>query len=188
MTADAFAVAIIAGCRHRLLTARESSLRALREGFVEHVDLRLQLGALGATDLLRMLRGNTELTAADLSSCFIWPNAPVLAVEAGFAAVGSAVPQLLRDIVEDTKQPTALSPLQRLQLLEFCTALTALPCAGLKKRICLRLYADASKEALPCVHTCTHELHLPAYESRCVLRAKLLQAIEHHRQDGFLID
>ena len=47
VTADAFAVAIIAGCRHRLLTARESSLRALREGFVEHVDLRLQLGALG---------------------------------------------------------------------------------------------------------------------------------------------
>ena len=37
------------------------------------------------------------------------------------------------------------------------------------------------------VHTCTHEIHLPAYASLEVLRAKLLLAVAH-RHDGFQIE
>ena len=40
-TAEALGGAIVAGCRHRLLGCREASLRAMRDGFTEHVDLRI---------------------------------------------------------------------------------------------------------------------------------------------------
>ena len=48
-----------------------------------------------------------------------------------------------------------------------------------------RAQADAGD--LPLVHTCSHEVRLPAYPSREVLRAKLMQAVEH-RHDGFNIE
>ncbi len=51
----------------------------------------------------------------------------------------------------------------------------------------LRLYAEAGENDLPNVHTCTHEVHLPAYRSREQLREKLLKAVEH-RHDGFHIE
>ena len=49
------------------------------------------------------------------------------------------------------------------------------------------LYEGAADLDLPQVHTCTHEVHLPAYSSRETLRAKLLMAVEH-RHDGFHIE
>ena len=51
--AAAFGVAIVAGCRYRLLTLRERSLRALRDGFTEHIDLSVQLGAFSSAELMR---------------------------------------------------------------------------------------------------------------------------------------
>ena len=63
----------------------------------------------------------------------------------------------------------------------------ALPCGGLKEPIILSLYEDADETDLPNVHTCTHEIHLPPYESREQLRSKLLKAVEH-RHDGFQIE
>ena len=92
----------------------------------------------------------------------------------------------LRMIIEDVSPETGLSSEQRLHLLEWATALTALPCGGLKEPILLRLDADADDNDLPNVHTCTHEVHLPAYSSREQLRQKLLKAVEH-RHDGFQI-
>ena len=186
---EAVGHAIVAGCRHRLLTSRHASLQALLEGFVtfeEHVDLRLQLGALTSDELVRMLRGNTELTVDDLLGCFSWPDraGPAAAADAGFASVGSDVPCYLREILEDTETPTALSSEQRLHLLEWATALTALPCGGLKEPIQLRLYEGATDGDLPECHTCTHEVHLPPYSSSQKLREKLLKAVEH-RHDGF---
>ena len=48
--AAALGRAVIAGCRHRLLTCRAASLEALRRGFANHeqtgIDLTVQLGAL----------------------------------------------------------------------------------------------------------------------------------------------
>jgi len=189
-TCHAMATAISAGCRHRLLGCREQSLRALREGFTELVDLRIQLGALGSNELMRMMRGNTALSAEELLACFQWPDTHASAhveEQAGFAAVGSKVPAFLREIILDECFESGLSTDQRLHLLEWATALTALPCSGLKDPITLKLYAEADENDLPNVHTCTHEVHLPAYRSRAQLREKLLKAVEH-RHDGFQIE
>ena len=189
-TEEAIGGAIIAGCRSRLLTKRERSLQALRAGFTEHgdTDLRIHLGIFSSDELVRMLRGNTELSAADLSGCFEWPDQAASAAEAaGFETVGSEVPRFLREIIEDEQPETALSSEVRLHILEWATALTALPCGGLKDPILLRLYDQAGDNDLPNVHTCTHEVHLPAYSSRMQLKEKLLRAVEH-RHDGFHIE
>ena len=127
-----------------------------------------------------MLRGNTDLTCTDLLDCFDWSGAE-------FAAIESDVPQFLREMILDDSSNTRLSSEQRLHLLEWCTGLTALPCSGLAERIVLRLYVEADANDLPIVHTCTHELHMPAYNSREQLHAKLLKAVEH-RHDGFQIE
>ena len=107
--------------------------------------------------------------------------------QAGFAAISSTVPSYLREIILDESPESGLSTEQRLHLLELATALTALPCSGLKYLITLKLYAEADENDLPNVHTCTHEVHLPAYRSRGQLREKLLKAVEH-RHDGFQIE
>ena len=46
----------------------------------------------------------------------------------------------------------------------------ALPCGGLKEKLALRLWEQADEDDLPTVHTCTSEVHLPAYASREQLR------------------
>ena len=175
---EAMASAVIAGCRHKLLGCRERSLRALRDGFIEHVDLRIQLGALSSTELLLMVRGYVELSAMDLLNCFNWPKhaSPPLMEQALF----------LQQIILDESPELALSSEQRLHVLEWATALTALPCNGLAVPISLKLLEGASVDMLPAVHTCTHEVHVPAYHSREQLRDKLLKAVEH-RHDGFQI-
>lgn len=188
-TVEALGKAIIAGCRWRLLTSRERSLCALREGFVEHVDLRVQLGALSSAELMRMLRGNTDLSSEDLLECFHWPDlrAPEhVEREAGFAAANSEVPRYLREMILD-ESDAGLSVEQRLHLLEWCTALTALPCGGLRDLITLKISAEADPNDFPIVHTCTHEVFLPAYTSRALFQEKLIRAVEH-RHDGFQID
>ena len=181
-TAEAIGAAIIAGCRHRLLSSRQESLEALRKGFTEHVDLHYQLAALSSTELLRMMRGNTELSVDDLLGCFDWSTAST----AEFEAIGSDVPAFLREIIEETSAATVLESEQRLHLLEWATALSALPCSGLKERVTLKLWPGADDSDLPNVHTCTHEVHLPAYTSRERMREKLLLAVAH-RNDGFHI-
>mmetsp|Transcript_66378 Transcript_66378/g.110341 ORF Transcript_66378/g.110341 Transcript_66378/m.110341 type:complete len:96 (-) Transcript_66378:9-296(-) len=73
----------------------------------------------------------------------------------------------------------------RLRLLQWCTALSALPVGGLREnKIRLRLYEGADDSTLPETHTCTHELHLPDYSSFELLRDKLLLALSHIN-DGF---
>ena len=187
-TAEALGGAIIAGCRLRLLGCREASLRAVRHGFTEHVDLRIQLGALSSAEMCLLLRGNTRLSAADLLGCFQMPDASLTAQgAAGFAAVGSEVPRWLRELIFDESPETGIGEEERLHVLEWATALASLPCGGLKDPITLKLFEGRDDNDLPNVHTCTAEVHLPAYSSRSVLRAKLLQAVEH-RHDGFNIE
>lgn len=119
-TTEAMGRAIIAGCRHKLLTLREASLRALRGGFTEHVDLGIQLAALSSVELMRTIRGNTELSVTDLVGCFDWPDSsPSLSAEAGFESVGSEVPRYLREILEEEDSAAALSGEQRLHILEW---------------------------------------------------------------------
>ena len=187
-TAEALGGAIVAGCRHRLLGCREESLKAMRDGFTEHVDLRIQLGMFSSAEMRLLLRGNTLLSAADLLGCFRMPDSSLSAqAAAGFAAVGSEVPRYLRELILDESPETGIGAEERLHVLEWATALASLPCGGLKDPITLKLWEDRDDNDLPNVHTCTAEVHLPAYSSRSVLRAKLLQAVEH-RHDGFNIE
>ena len=189
-TAGALGTAIVAGCRRRLLGCREASLRAVRKGFIEHehVDLSIQLGIFSSAEMRLLLRGNTRLSAADLLGCFRMPDASLTAqAAAGFAAVGSEVPRYLRELILDESPETGIGEEERLHVLEWATALASLPCGGLKDPITLKLFEGRDDNDLPNVHTCTAEVHLPAYSSRSVLRAKLLQAVEH-RHDGFNIE
>lgn len=76
---------------------------------------------------------------------------------------------------------------RRLQLLQWCTSLSALPSGGLAEKITLKLYSDVDETTLPMVHTCTREIHLPEYQSIRQVQAKLLQALDHC-EDGFLME
>ena len=189
-TAESFEYAIIAGCRQRLYTCREEALKSLRSGFtsVDQVDFTVQLGAFTSEQLAFMMRGKLELSQQDLIDCFQLPDAPSREAEdAGFDEVGSQVPKFFRAILEDSSPTTGLNGTQRLEILEWATALTALPCSGLKDKIKLKFYEAEEGFPLPMNHTCTHEVHICDYPSREMLQAKLLQAVEH-RGDGFLIE
>lgn len=176
----AFGRAIVAGCRYRLLAERSASLAALRGGFEDQCYLVHQLGALSSAELLFMLRGKLSVSRCDLLRCFNFSEDAL----SGFVAVASEAPAHLRALIEDEDEETGLSAEQRMELFQWTTALAALPCGGLKTPISLRPYANAGDETLPHVHTCTHELHLPAYTSRAALRRKLMVALVH-RNDGF---
>jgi hypothetical protein len=216
VTATNLPSAILLGCTRRLLSGREAAFQALRRGFVRCEDLQVQLGALGSADELSLLiTGKQRLSAAELIDCFAMPSSSVEAqIEAGFAAVGSNVPQLFAMLLHD--EATFDEP-RRFAMLRWCTALAALPVGGLKQEpIKLKLYGpEPDDETLPETHTCTREvcarpracgtalcgradveadrhsrcrncaqLHLPNYSSVDVLRQKLLKALEH-ADDGF---
>jgi hypothetical protein len=180
---EAFGRAVVAGCRFRLLSERSASLTALREGFEDQCYLIHQLGALSSAELLFMLRGKFSVSRADLLRCFDLSEHAL----SSFAVAGSDAPSQLRALIEDEDEQLGLSAEQRMELFQWTTALAALPCGGLKVPISLRLYEGAGDETLPHVHTCTHELHLPAYASRQALRAKLMVALAH-RNDGFQVE
>ena len=97
------------------------------------------------------------------------------------------VQRYLRELIVDESAETGIGGEQRLHVLEWATALTALPCGGLKDPITIKLWEDGDDNDLPSVHTCTHEVHLPAYSSREKLREKIMMAIAH-RHDGFHIE
>ena len=103
------------------------------------------------------------------------------------SAKRTTLPRYLRELILDESPETGIGEDERLHVLEWATALASLPCGGLKDPITLKLWEGRDDNDLPNVHTCTAEVHLPAYSSRSVLRAKLRQAVEH-RHDGFNIE
>lgn len=176
--------AVLEGVRERLLGERRPALLALRRGFQDLEDLTVQLAALSDEHLQLMLQGRVVLSATDLLSCFELPSASVVArAESGFTEA-SAVPELFERLLLDD---TVFDEARRLRMLQWCTSLGALPSGGLADKITLKLFSDAGDDALPMVHTCTREMHLPEYRSFEQLQAKLLQALEHS-EDGFLMD
>jgi hypothetical protein len=101
---EAIGRAIVAGCRHKLLTCRRAGLEALRQGFADQAlhgfDLTMQLGALSSEELLLLMRGKTEMSSEDLLDCFDWPPPDsVRAAQAGFASIGSEVPRFFREVL-----------------------------------------------------------------------------------------
>ena len=124
------------------------------------------------------------LSAAELLDCFVLPStSEAEALAAGFSVVESSVPNYFEALLRDD---SCLDEARRLQLLTWCTALTALPVGGLREnKIRLRLYGpDEDDVTLPETHTCTRELHLPNYSSADTLGKKLLLALDH-AADGF---
>jgi hypothetical protein len=68
---------------------------------------------------------------------------------------------------------------------QWTTALSALPLGGMRSNpIKLRLYRGVDEDTLPETHTCTRELHVPAYSSSALFHTKLFLALAH-RNDGF---
>jgi len=118
-----------------------------------------------------MLRGKSDLRSDDLLRRFDWPSP-----DAAFA--GSGLPTYMRDVIG------AMGTEERLQLPEWCTGMSALPCGELKQKVRLCVYEGACDGDLPEVHTCTYEIHLPRYSCCEQLRSKLMLAVEH-RGDGF---
>ena len=55
VTADSLPMAIVTGCRTRLLSCRSGALAAFREGFAGLIDLRLQLAPLSCDELKLMM-------------------------------------------------------------------------------------------------------------------------------------
>ena len=70
----------------------------------------------------------------------------------------------------------------RALLLRFCTGLNALPVSGLTRKITFN-FLDKTRAHLPDPHTCTHELDLPAYDSKAELVEKLLMVLDSFAED-----
>jgi len=181
--------AVLAGCRYRLLTQRRAELNALRDGFVGHIDLSVQLAPLTEDELALTIQGRVDFSADDLIGCFAWPAAPATAdlnadEDTGEAAVHAALVEASGHLREWLS--TACSEEQRLSLLQWATGYIALPLGGLKPddRIKLIPKYGAGADHLPEIHTCSHELELPPYKSLEQLQSKLLKALEH-RMEGF---
>ena len=120
--------------------------------------LQVQLAALPTHVLTTMLKGRLTLSIDDLLECFALPSSSdAEAAAAGFDVVGSAVPSLFEAVLRDG---AAFGEARRLQLLTWCTGLTALPVGGLREnKIRLRLYGpDIDDHTLPETHTCTREV------------------------------
>ena len=165
--------AVVAGCRRKLLSDRSVALAALRRGFTMggKLDLGLQLAQHRNADLALLLQGRATISSAEMLDCFDWTEPP-----AGCAA---AV-EHLRTAIEEGD--THLDAPGRLLLLRFCTGLNALPVSGLTRKITFNLL-DKTHAHLPDPHTCTHELDLPAYNSKAELLEKLLMVL-----DSFAVD
>ena len=191
VTVDTLPLAIVAGCRRRLLSCRGGAMAALREGFVGLIDLRLQLAPLSCAELQLMTQGVVQLSVPDLLGCIEWPAVPLPGGEAEAGAGAEAeregggfvrVCLELRQLICEER----LDAEQRLQLLQWCTARNAMPHGGLQQPISLveNDTTGAGDFTLPEAHTCAHELHLYCYSNREVLCERLLYALEH-RNDGF---
>lgn len=171
--------AIIAGCRRLLLTNRCTALVSLRDGF-SMIYLQLQLAAIGSAEYRNLLEGKLVISAEELLACFDWG-----ASKKSFSAVGSLIPaSMLRELIMDEG---VMNQSMRLYLLEWCTGLSVLPAAGLQDKITLDVY-DAAEDALPCVHTCTRELHIPLYSSLEQLVNCFTLVLTNHRNNGFQIE
>lgn len=140
----------------------------------------MQLGAFSLEALISMLQGKASLSADELLACFELPRLSAReSAAAGFAAFASRADEFFESVLRDESR---FGEVERLLLLQWCTALSALPVCGLPAefRVKLRLYGpEADDITLPETHTCTRELHLPNYSSADVLREKLLVALSH---------
>jgi len=185
VTSDSIGSAVLQGCVARLLSARRAALDALRRGFLHCEDLEIQLAALGPSKVLALvLQGSQTLSASELLGCFVLPRESAEEeAAAGFLDAGSEVPLYFESLLLDE---TTFGENERLALLQWCTALSALPIGGLREgKIALRLYGpEVDDSTLPETHTCTRELHLPNYPSAAILGEKLTLALQHIG-DGF---
>ena len=132
--------AVLHGCRARLLGARRTAFEALRRGFLSVEDLQVQLAAVGLEGLRGALQGRRSLSADDLLDCFELPRASEHeARAAGFAAAGAPVDAYFESMIRGEGGLGAFGEDLRLALLQWCTALGALPAGGLEDKIRLRL-------------------------------------------------
>ena len=170
------AMAVVAGCRRKLLVSRQDALAALQSGFTlgGKLDLRMQLAQHRTADLSLLLQGKPSLSVEDIVDCFDWTETR-----------GSRAVTFLRELLGDA---SALDADRRLLLLRWCTGLNALHVGGLARRVSLRRAeggdGDAPDGRLPEARTCYHEVILPEYSSKAVLHEKLEEVLAAFEADG----
>ena len=188
---------IVAGCHYILWDKREKQLEALRAGFRTEeaiterpIALSDQLKPFLTPELSVLMQGSVGMVSKDelLEECIEWPRDG--GELEGFPS-GSTTCALLRALFEDENEWPAA---QRSAFLAWATSSTVIPAGGFantntgKGKIRLRYEAsdetDERRMPLPHASTCFHEVRLPNYSSRDVLKQKLEWAVAH-RDDGF---
>eukprot|EP00455_Lapot_gusevi_P020449 TRINITY_DN2169_c0_g1_i4.p1 TRINITY_DN2169_c0_g1~~TRINITY_DN2169_c0_g1_i4.p1 ORF type:complete len:706 (-),score=272.05 TRINITY_DN2169_c0_g1_i4:104-2221(-) len=149
-----------------LVTSRESSLSALREGFFSYPNLQNQVAMLNAEDLRILLVGVDEIDPVFFISQIEF---------SGFD--NSRTPDHIRNIIRGLSTPD----LRR--LLRLATSMYSMPRDGLARKITIRCYPNSDR--LPQAHTCFHTLDFPDYNNEMVCRRKLMQAISTVDAMGF---
>jgi len=185
--------------RSQLAAFSPPQLRALVEGSpslpasalvdcFELTSITVALYGPSASAVWRPYPSSTPATASAAAAATSAADADATdAADSSSARSGSVAVDLLRWLREILADETLLSEKHRWQLLEWCTALPALPFDGLRRKIRLRLNSSADTSALPEVRTCDFELFLPPYASREQLLERLLVALSH-RHDGFFLE
>ncbi len=161
---------------YELVLSRKRALEAVKEGFWSLLALHKPLKLLGWRECVVLLSGSTFLSPAMICSALVFD---------GFA-VESQVPAFLVAVLEELS-------LDMLRLfLFFVTEQPTIPFGGLRNP---RNHAPVDKitvkasrsplDALPTSSVCFYCLHLPLYQTKDVLRAKLEVAI---RETGTSLD
>eukprot|EP00966_Prymnesium_polylepis_P155787 3599076-Prymnesium_polylepis.2 len=188
LTHETLPAAVLAGCRWQLLGCRREALVALRRGFVEFVDLSLQLAPLDTSELMLMVQGRVDISAEELIGWFAWPDAsPAAANAAGFVDVthAAAASNVLRALFRDD---AAIPAARRLKLLQFCTGLCALPLGGLRTPITLQWDSRLPQDGrLPVAHTCVPQMDCPCYSSHEAAVSAFEKALAANT-DGFALE
>lgn len=149
-----------------LVKDRSVGLEALREGFYSLPGLEDECRNIAPEDLASILCGvpRLDFDIIDRQLVFV-----------GF--LDNTTPHLLREVLLE------LNEQELRRFLRLSTSLAAVPINGLEKKISIRRLPKS--ERLPVGHTCSHELDLPDYQDKELLRFKLLMAISHVDVTGF---
>jgi len=153
--------------QYELVDCRKQQLQAIQQGFFTLDGLRDRIRHVLPQDLRTLLCGVEKLDCKLLLANMQYENWS-----------SSPTPAFLRTILGELKE----EDLRR--FLRLCTSMASLPREGLRQKI--RVTRSTSNTShLPVGHTCFHQLDLPDYRAKELLRRKLLLCLSHIDVTGF---
>jgi hypothetical protein len=154
--------------QHRLVNSVSQSFDAFKRGFYKVCECQV-LEWFHANELELLICGSNTLDFESLKDGCRYD---------GYEAEDRVICDFW-DVVSE------LTTEQQAQLLAFATGSARAPINGLKE-LRMTITKAVESEQLPTSHTCFNQLILPAYESKKVLREKILIAITHATGFGLL--